>query len=64
MTSVVKISHLPVGVDLDDASASALKMAEVLASAWDAEITVFHAATQDVPAYFTAAQIDVLEAER
>ena len=53
-----------VGVDFDDASASALKMAGVLASAWDAEITVFHAATQEVPAYFTAAQIDVLEAER
>jgi nucleotide-binding universal stress UspA family protein len=64
MTPVVKISHVLVGVDFDDASAAALKMAGALAAAWDADITVFHAATQDVPAYFTAAQIDVLEAER
>ena len=64
MSPVTKISRVLVGVDFDDASASALKMAGVLASAWDAEITVFHAATQEVPAYFTAAQIDVLEAER
>ena len=64
MSPVTKISRVLVGVDFDDASASALKMAGVLASAWDADITVFHAATQDVPAYFTAAQIDVLEAER
>jgi nucleotide-binding universal stress UspA family protein len=64
MSPVTKISRVLVGVDFDDASASALKMAGVLASAWDAEITVFHAATQDVPAYFTAAQIEVLEAER
>jgi nucleotide-binding universal stress UspA family protein len=64
MTSMVKISRVLVGVDFDDASASALKMAGVIASAWDADITVFHAATQEVPAYFTVAQIDVLEAER
>ena len=64
MTPVVKISHVLVGVDFDDASASALKMAGALAAAWDAEITVFHAATPEVPAYFTAAQIDVLEGER
>lgn len=64
MTSVMKISRVLVGVDFDDASASALRIAGVLASAWDAELTVFHAATQEVPAYFTVAQIDVLEAER
>lgn len=64
MTSVVKISRVLVGVDFDDASASALKMAGALAAATEAEITVFHAATQEVPAYFTPAQIDVLEAER
>ena len=64
MSPATKISRVLVGVDFDDASASALKMSGVLASAWDAEITVFHAATQEVPAYFTAAQIDVLEAER
>lgn len=64
MSPVTKISRVLVGVDFDDASASALKMAGALASAWDAELTVFHAATQEVPAYFTTAQIDVLEAER
>ena len=53
-----------VGVDFDDASASALKMAGVLASTWDADITVFHASTPDAPAYFTADQIEMLEAER
>jgi nucleotide-binding universal stress UspA family protein len=64
MTSVMKISRVLVGVDFDEASASALKMAGALASAWDAEITVFHAAAQEVPAYFTPAQIELLEAER
>jgi nucleotide-binding universal stress UspA family protein len=64
MSPVTKISRVLVGVDFDDASASALKMAGVLATAWDADITVFHAATQEMPAYFTAAQIVVLEAER
>lgn len=64
MSPVTKIARVLVGVDFDDASASALKMAGVLASSWDAEITVFHAATRELPAYFTAAQIEVLEAER
>ena len=64
MSPVTKISRVLVGVDFDDASASALKMAEVLASAWDAEITVFHAAVLEVPAYFTGAQIVALQAER
>jgi nucleotide-binding universal stress UspA family protein len=53
-----------VGVEFDDASAAALKTAGVLAAAWGAEITVFHAATQDVPAYFTATQLGEIEAER
>lgn len=64
MSPVPKISRVLVGVDFDAASASALKMAGVLASAWDAEITVFHAATLEVPAYFTGAQIVALQAER
>jgi nucleotide-binding universal stress UspA family protein len=64
MSSPAKISRVLVGADFDDASASALKMAGVLAAAWDAEITVFHSAPQEVPAYFTAAQLDALEAER
>lgn len=61
---IAKISRVLVGVDLDDASASALKMAGVLASTWDADVTVFHASTSEAPAYFTADQIETLEAER
>jgi nucleotide-binding universal stress UspA family protein len=61
MTRVAKIL---VGVDFDEASAAALKTAASLAAAWGAELTVFHSATDAVPAYFTASQIDALEAER
>jgi hypothetical protein len=61
---VAKISRVLVGVHLDEASASALKMAGVLALTWDADLTVFHASTPDAPAYFTADQIETLEAER
>jgi nucleotide-binding universal stress UspA family protein len=64
MSAPAKISRVLVGVDFDEASTSALKMAGVLASVWDAEVTVFHSAQQEVPAYFTAAQLDALEAER
>ena len=64
MSPVAKISRVLVGVDFDEPSASALKTAEALASAWDAEITVFHSATPEAPAYFTAAQLEALEAER
>lgn len=64
MSPVEKVSRVLVGVDFDDASASALKMAGVLASTWDADMTVFHASTPDAPAYFTADQIETLEAER
>jgi nucleotide-binding universal stress UspA family protein len=64
MSPVEKVSRVLVGVDLEEASASALKMAGVLASTWDADITVFHASTPDAPAYFTADQIETLEAER
>jgi nucleotide-binding universal stress UspA family protein len=64
MTGVAKISRVLVGVDFDEASAAALKMAASLAFAWEAELTVFHAATEAVPAYFTASQIGQLEVER
>jgi hypothetical protein len=40
MTPVAGISRVLVGLDFDEASASALKMAGGLASTWDAEITV------------------------
>jgi nucleotide-binding universal stress UspA family protein len=64
MSPAAAISRILVAVDFDDASVSALEMAGVLASAWRAELTVFHAATTDAPAYFTAAQMGALEAER
>jgi hypothetical protein len=64
MTDVAKISHVLVGVDFDEASAAAPKMAGSLAAAWDAELTIFHAATETVPAYFTASQTGQLEEER
>jgi len=53
MSPIEKVSRVLVGVDFDDASASALRMAGVLASTWDGDITVFHASTPDAPAYFT-----------
>jgi len=59
---VAKISRVVVGVDCDDASA--LKMAGVLASTWDAGLTVFHASIPDAPACFTADHIETLETER
>lgn len=64
MSPVEKVSRLLVGVDFDEASVSALSMAGALAAAWDAEITLLHSATLEVPAYFTGAQIVALEAER
>lgn len=64
MSPVAKVARVLVGVDFDQASVSALKMAGVLAARWGADITIFHASTPDAPAYFTADQIDALEAER
>jgi nucleotide-binding universal stress UspA family protein len=64
MTDVAQVSRVLAGVDFDDASAGALKMAGALTAAWQGELTVFHAATEAVPAYFTASQIGQLEAER
>lgn len=63
MTSV-KVARVLVGMDFDEASAAALTTAAALAKAWGAELTIFHAVTEEVPAYFTAAQIDEIEAER
>lgn len=64
MTDAARISRVLVGVDFDEASAAALKIAGSLAAAWDAQLTLFHAATDAVPAYFTASQIGQLEEER
>jgi nucleotide-binding universal stress UspA family protein len=64
MSPAVKVSRVLVGADFDDASASALKMSGLLAAAWGAEITVLHSVIPEAPIYFTADQIDTLEAER
>lgn len=64
MTAVAKVSRVLVGVDFDEASASALDVAGALAGAGDVDLTLFHATTFEAPAYFTAAQIDAIEAER
>jgi hypothetical protein len=67
MTDVAKISQISrvlVGVDFDEASAAALKVAGSLAAAWNAELTVFHATTEAPPSHFTASQFEQLEAER
>jgi hypothetical protein len=45
MSPVAKVSRVLAGVDFDEASVSALKMAGVLASTRDADMTVFHAST-------------------
>jgi nucleotide-binding universal stress UspA family protein len=64
MSAAAAVSRVLVGVDLDEASTSALKLAGVLASANNAEVTVFHSSPVEVPAYFTGDQIETLEAER
>ena len=64
MTGVAKISRVLVAVDFDEASAAALKRAASLAAACGADVTVFHAAIDEAPAYFTTSQIGQLAAER
>ena len=64
MSPVANFSRVLVGVDFDEASASALTMAGLLASTWDADLTLFRSSTPEAPAYFTADQIEALEAER
>lgn len=64
MSPAPAISRVLVGVDFDDASAAALRMAAALAAPWNADITVFHSSTLEAPAYFTTDQIETLEAER
>ncbi|MCC7123835.1 MAG: universal stress protein [Acidobacteria bacterium] len=64
MTELTTIARVLVGIDLDEASGSVLKVAGALAAAWNAEVTVFHATTEEAPAYFTPGQIEALEAAR
>lgn len=53
-----------VGVDFGDASARALAIAGVVASAFDARLRALHAERFEPPPYFTIGQIARLEAER
>jgi nucleotide-binding universal stress UspA family protein len=53
-----------VGVDFGDASARALAIAGVVASAFDAVLRALHAERFEPPPYFTIEQIARLEAER
>lgn len=64
MTPIVKLARVLVGMDFDEASGAALRVAASLAQAWQAEVTLFHSEPDDVPAYFTTRQIDALESER
>ncbi|HEX8030439.1 MAG TPA: universal stress protein [Vicinamibacterales bacterium] len=62
--TIPTIARVLVGLDFDDASAAALKTAAVFARAWGATLSVLHAANDNMPTYFTASQLDQLEAER
>lgn len=53
-----------VGVDFEDASARALAIAGIVASAFDARLIALHAERFEPPRYFTPEQIERLEAER
>lgn len=64
MTPAAPIARVLVAMDFDEASAAALRMVVKLAHAWQAEVTLFHSETEDVPAYFTTRQIDELETEQ
>ena len=64
MSGIAAVARVLVGMDFDEASASALKMAAILARAWQAEVTIVHSAAENVPAYFTTNQIDQLETEQ
>ena len=52
-----QISRLLVGVDSDDSSAAALRVAGTMARALGATLTAVHAHSVEVPAYFTGARI-------
>jgi nucleotide-binding universal stress UspA family protein len=58
------LARILVGVDLDDSSAAALSAAATLAERFKATMTVVHAHRFERPAYFTDAEMPVLEVER
>jgi hypothetical protein len=64
MTRSAGIARAVVGVDFDEASTAALIVASELASEGEAAITLLHATTLEMPAYFTSAQMEALEEDR
>lgn len=64
MASSPVFKRILVAVDFDDASAGALRAAAMIAAAFGAELTVLHAASIEMPPYFTDAQAEALEGER
>jgi hypothetical protein len=52
MTDVARVSRVLVGVDFDEPSAAAPKMAGSLAAAWGAELTVLHEPSRAVRTFF------------
>lgn len=64
MTSAVHPRTVLVGVDFDAPSASALTVAGVLAEAFGADVSIAHAASIELPPYFTQAQQRALQAEQ
>ena len=55
MTRTPAVVRVVVGVDFEEASTAALVVASALASAGEAAITLLHATTVEMPAYFTSA---------
>jgi hypothetical protein len=64
MTGPLQVTRILVGVDFEEPSASAVAAAGVLAEMFEATLTAVHAQTLEMPAYFTSAQMEGLEAER
>lgn len=58
------MTRVLVAVDLDAASAPAVAAAGALARLFDASLTAVHAHSLEMPAYFTGAEMDALEAGR
>jgi nucleotide-binding universal stress UspA family protein len=56
--------HVLAAVDFGEASARAVTLAGLVASAYDATLRALHAERFEPPPYFTVEQIDRLEAER
>ena len=58
------VNRVLVAVDFDASSAAAVAAAGVIAKAFGAVLRVAHAASIEMPPYFTGAQLEALEGER